>query len=254
MESRGHIRMGVAFYCWDVLTGPRLRQVALVARACGRVAAELGRAFGWGEPLRDPGVGGFGLTNAVFAVGGTFLEVVAPVRPDTTAGRYLERRGGDGGYRHPRRAHRQPSSAATVTTPSRSGPRPPRLISGRGRGSECPARQVGAPAASRRSQREPVEPCASTQSPSRTTAVGSTTGRMSSATIAKCPMWTVSSNRSSVARSLLALWDSRVIDVLLTTRVCRRDTLDQARRPDPSGSVRFGRFGTLSWTQRAGRR
>ncbi len=43
-------------------------------------------------------MGQFGLTNAVFAVGDTFLEVVAPARPGTTAGRYLERRGGDGGY------------------------------------------------------------------------------------------------------------------------------------------------------------
>jgi hypothetical protein len=75
-----------------------LRQVALVARDCGQVAGELRRAFGWGPPFHDPGVGQFGLTNAVFAAGDTFVEVVAPARPDTTAGRYLERRGGDGGY------------------------------------------------------------------------------------------------------------------------------------------------------------
>ena len=81
-----------------VLTGPRLRQVAVVARDCDTVAGELSQAFGWAQPFCDPGVGQFGLTNAVFAVGDTFVEVVAPVRPDTTAGRYLERRGGDGGY------------------------------------------------------------------------------------------------------------------------------------------------------------
>jgi hypothetical protein len=81
-----------------VLTGPRLRQVALVARDCGQVSGELRRAFGWAEPFADPGVGRFGLTNAVFSVGDTFVEVVAPQRPGTTAGRYLERRGGDGGY------------------------------------------------------------------------------------------------------------------------------------------------------------
>jgi len=75
-----------------------LRQVALVARDCGQVAGELRRAFGWPPPFHDPGVGRFGLTNAVFAVGDTFVEVVAPAQPDTTAGRYLERRGGDGGY------------------------------------------------------------------------------------------------------------------------------------------------------------
>jgi catechol 2,3-dioxygenase-like lactoylglutathione lyase family enzyme len=75
-----------------------LRQVALVARDCDQVAGELSRAFGWPEPFHDPGVGHFGLTNAVFAAGDTFVEVVAPVRPDTTAGRYLDKRGGDGGY------------------------------------------------------------------------------------------------------------------------------------------------------------
>jgi hypothetical protein len=81
-----------------VLSGPRLRQVALVARDCGRASAELRQAFGWPPPFHDPGVGAFGLTNAVFAVGDTFVEVVAPVQANTTAGRYLERRGGDGGY------------------------------------------------------------------------------------------------------------------------------------------------------------
>ena len=50
-----------------MLTGPRLRQVALVARDCGPVAGALRDAFGWGEPYCDPGVGRFGLTNAVFA-------------------------------------------------------------------------------------------------------------------------------------------------------------------------------------------
>ena len=69
-----------------------------MARDCGQVAGELRRVFGWPPPFHDPGVGQFGLTNAVFAVGDTFVEVVAPARPGTTAGRYLERRGGDGGY------------------------------------------------------------------------------------------------------------------------------------------------------------
>jgi hypothetical protein len=81
-----------------VLSGPRLRQVALVARDCDQVASELHRTFGWAPPFHDPGVGQFGLANAVFAAGDTFVEVVAPVQAGTTAGRYLERRGGDGGY------------------------------------------------------------------------------------------------------------------------------------------------------------
>jgi hypothetical protein len=64
-----------------VLSGPRLRQVALVAADCAQIADELRRAFGWPLPFHDPGVGEFGLTNAVFAAGDTFVEVVAPAQP-----------------------------------------------------------------------------------------------------------------------------------------------------------------------------
>jgi hypothetical protein len=81
-----------------MLTGPRLRQVALAAADCEATARQLQEAFGWPDPFHDPGVGRFGLTNAVFAAGDTFVEVVAPVQAGTTAGRYLERRGGDSGY------------------------------------------------------------------------------------------------------------------------------------------------------------
>jgi hypothetical protein len=81
-----------------MLAGPRLRQVALVVTDCEGTARHLQETFSWPEPFHDPGVGRFGLTNAVFAVGDTFVEVVAPVQPGTTAGRYLERRGGDSGY------------------------------------------------------------------------------------------------------------------------------------------------------------
>jgi glyoxalase-like protein len=81
-----------------MLAGPRLRQVALVAADCDRTTRQLRDAFGWTAPFRDPGVGQFGLINAVFAAGDTFVEVVTPVEPATAAGRYLERRGGDSGY------------------------------------------------------------------------------------------------------------------------------------------------------------
>ena len=76
----------------------RLRQAVLAASDLDTVAAELRAALGLGEPFADPGVGAFGLRNAVFAIGDCFLEVVSPAQPGTTAGRYLERRGGDGGY------------------------------------------------------------------------------------------------------------------------------------------------------------
>lgn len=76
----------------------RLRQVALVARELAPVRSLFFSLFGLQRDFNDPGVGEFGLENSVMAIGGTFLEVVAPVKDDTTAGRLLERRGGDGGY------------------------------------------------------------------------------------------------------------------------------------------------------------
>jgi hypothetical protein len=76
----------------------RLRQAVLVAAELEPVASALRAALGLDEPFRDPGVGAFGLANVVFALGDCFMEVVSPIEPDTAAGRYLARRGGDGGY------------------------------------------------------------------------------------------------------------------------------------------------------------
>lgn len=76
----------------------RLRQAVLVAAELEPVAEALREALGLGEPFRDPGVGLFGLENAVFAIGNCFLEIVSPTEPGTAAGRYLERQGGDCGY------------------------------------------------------------------------------------------------------------------------------------------------------------
>lgn len=77
---------------------PRLRQAVLVASDLDSVAATLRATLDLGEPFSDPGVGFFGLRNVVFALGDTFLEIVSPVREGTAAGRWLTRRGGDGGY------------------------------------------------------------------------------------------------------------------------------------------------------------
>lgn len=76
----------------------RLRQAVIVAAELEPVAAELQSALGLRKPFRDPGVGQFGLSNVVFALEDCFLEVISPAAPDTAAGRYLERHGGDGGY------------------------------------------------------------------------------------------------------------------------------------------------------------
>jgi hypothetical protein len=76
----------------------RLRQVALVARDLAATERELGRALGATVCYRDPQVGVFGLANVLFRVGEQFIEVVSPVQADTTAGRLLDKRGGDSGY------------------------------------------------------------------------------------------------------------------------------------------------------------
>jgi hypothetical protein len=77
----------------------RLRQAVIAARDLDAVAGELSDRLGLRAPFADPGVGHFGLRNAVFCLGDTFVEVVSPVQPDTAAGRLIDRRGGgDCGY------------------------------------------------------------------------------------------------------------------------------------------------------------
>lgn len=76
----------------------RIRQIALVAAELDPVVEDLCTVLGLEVCFHDPGVAQFGLKNALMAVGDTFLEVVCPVEESTTAGRFLERRGGDSGY------------------------------------------------------------------------------------------------------------------------------------------------------------
>ncbi len=76
----------------------RLRQIALVAEDLGVAESELIEVLGLEVCYRDPGVEVFGLNNILLPVGNQLLEVVAPFKEDTAGGRYLERRGGDGGY------------------------------------------------------------------------------------------------------------------------------------------------------------
>ena len=76
----------------------RLRQIAFVARKLEPVEKDICDVLGVEVCYRDPGVAYFGLENALFPIGNQLLEVVAPVKEDTAGGRYLDRRGGDGGY------------------------------------------------------------------------------------------------------------------------------------------------------------
>jgi len=76
----------------------RLRQIAMVAPDLAPVEEVVGQMLAAEICYRDPGVGKYGLHNALWALGGTFLEALAPVQENTTAGRYMARRGGATGY------------------------------------------------------------------------------------------------------------------------------------------------------------
>jgi len=75
-----------------------LRQICLVAARLNDSVGPLCRLLGTPVAHVDPEVEKFGLENSLLAIGTQFLEVVAPIREGTAAARYLDRRGGDGGY------------------------------------------------------------------------------------------------------------------------------------------------------------
>ena len=75
-----------------------IRQIVMVSSMRDPIVNDLCELFGFEVAFNDPGVGHFGLENAVIPIGTDFLEVVSPVKDNTTAGRFLEKRNGDGGY------------------------------------------------------------------------------------------------------------------------------------------------------------
>jgi hypothetical protein len=76
----------------------KLRQCVFVCKDLESSAKELCDTLGIEIAYRDPGVGKWGLANVVCPTGRDFLEIVSPIQPGTSAGRYIERRRGDGGY------------------------------------------------------------------------------------------------------------------------------------------------------------
>jgi hypothetical protein len=76
----------------------RLRQICLVALHLEPSVSTICTVLGTMVSYVDPHVGKYGLVNALMPIGNAFLEVVAPTRDGTAAGRYLDRRGGEGGY------------------------------------------------------------------------------------------------------------------------------------------------------------
>ena len=76
----------------------RLRQVVVAAEDLAATRAAIEDQLALPHVWADPGVAHFGLRNALYAVGDTFLEVVSPFRDDAPARRFLERAGRDAGY------------------------------------------------------------------------------------------------------------------------------------------------------------
>ena len=76
----------------------KLRQCVFVCKDLESSREELCDILGIEVAYRYPGVAKWGLVNVVCPIGHDFLEIVTPSQPGTSAGRYIERRKGDGGY------------------------------------------------------------------------------------------------------------------------------------------------------------
>src|SRR5690348_2972257 len=75
-----------------------LRQICLVAPRLEPVVADIAAIMGLEVCYRDPHVAKYGLENALLPVDTILLEVVAPTRDGTAAGRFLDKSNGQGGY------------------------------------------------------------------------------------------------------------------------------------------------------------
>ncbi len=76
----------------------RLRQICLVAPDLEPVIADIAAIMGLNVCYRDGNVAKYGLVNALLPVDTILLEVVAPFKDGTAAGRFLEKTKGRGGY------------------------------------------------------------------------------------------------------------------------------------------------------------
>jgi len=76
----------------------RLRQIALAVADLEAATSQASQVLGLGPAYQDPAIVRYGLRNAVYAIGNTFLEFVSPITENTTVGRLLAKQGGDCGY------------------------------------------------------------------------------------------------------------------------------------------------------------
>jgi catechol 2,3-dioxygenase-like lactoylglutathione lyase family enzyme len=71
----------------------RIRQIVLATNDLDASVARCERELGLQVAYRDPNMSEFGLHNALLPIGDQFLEVLAPTREGTAAGRHLARHG-----------------------------------------------------------------------------------------------------------------------------------------------------------------
>ena len=76
----------------------RLRQLVIATREIGPLADSICDLFELRRTFSDPELIVFGLENVLIPLGDTFLELVTPVKENTAAERFLNKRDGDGGY------------------------------------------------------------------------------------------------------------------------------------------------------------
>lgn len=71
----------------------RIRQIVFAALDLKHTVEQFEDVLGLQVTFRDPEVAKFGLENALFTFGDQFIEIVSPIRPETAAGRHLDRHG-----------------------------------------------------------------------------------------------------------------------------------------------------------------
>jgi hypothetical protein len=75
-----------------------IRQICLVSDKLKPAIEDFSHILEIEKCYSDPLVNFFGLENGLLPIGTDFIEIVAPIRENTTAGRYIDRREGNGGY------------------------------------------------------------------------------------------------------------------------------------------------------------
>ena len=76
----------------------RLRQLVIATSELDLLADSICDLFELKRTFSDPELIVFGLQNILIPLGDTFLELVTPVKENTSAERFLKKREGDGGY------------------------------------------------------------------------------------------------------------------------------------------------------------